>query len=48
MGSLEGQILDHREKAHSLAFLLFFAKEKKNQNVRTTDKIRQILKFSYL
>lgn len=32
MDSSEGQILDHREKAHSLVFLLFFAKgEKKNQ-----------------
>lgn len=33
MDSSEGQILDRREKAHSLAFLLFFAKEKKIQTV---------------
>lgn len=39
MDSLEGQTLDHREKAHSLAFLLFFAEEKeKNANVKITDE----------
>lgn len=44
----EDQTLDHREKAHSLAFLLFFAKEKENANVTIPDKVRQILKFSYI
>lgn len=47
MDSSEGQILDRREKAHSLVFLLFVAKEKKNSNGRITDKIRHILKFSH-
>ena len=38
MDSSEDQTLDHREKAHSLAFLLFFAKEKENANVTILDK----------
>lgn len=39
MDSLEGQTLDHREKAHSLAFLLFFAeRERKNASVKITDE----------
>ena len=49
MDSLEGQTLDHREKAHSLAFLLFFAKEKeKMQTLRLLMKIRQILQYSHM